>query len=134
MYSRSSRFAIPDSIAGSIILLVIVLLILAIWLMVKAAELVARVVMLYPQYRRVVLTTLWVCLGLWTATTMTATMHGQSQLTGVLACCALGTTGLLVILAKTIETHADPLFKKPPERLVTSVLGHRWWHPTEGAA
>jgi hypothetical protein len=123
---RSARYSDSDMGAGSVAFLVVVLLILLIYLTVKAINLIVRAFCKRPKHKA-----LWTALiSVAVSMLLTLLTHGNA-ITVMLTCISV-----LVLLLTTyiIDVYYDNLFQKPPETLVNTVLHNSWWDMGDSVA
>lgn len=119
-YSWENQLA--GGAAGMAMLLAIVALLVILWLAVKAAELVVRVLAAHPRSRP-----LWVAIGLLFAAGLgVAATGGEYALVNALAAVSLP---VLVAVARTVELYHDRLLQPEWTRdaVVHRVLHEPWW-------
>src|SRR5260221_13092917 len=132
MDSRPPTFDLDGMTAANgfmwLFLMAIVLLALAFYLLVKAINLVVRVLMRYP--RTMVLWVLLIlCVGTWGVAAYAVTSAPTSELPQI----AIGAAGILtvtlLVTARTVEVAHDDLFQpeRPRGTLILNVLKRPWW-------
>ncbi len=105
--------------AGSVAFLVAVMLILLIYLTVKAINLIVRAFCKRPKHKA-----LWTAL-ISVAVSLLLTLLTRGNVIAVMLTCI--SVLALLLTAYIIDVYYDNLFQKPPESLVSSVLHNSWW-------
>jgi hypothetical protein len=118
-----------ETLAASLLLIAVVVLVLLIWLGFKALNLLIRVVKKYPT-NRWLWGSLLVCLLSWLGACLLAVSHigTQESLYAVGIAWALLATGFLLCVARVVELAGDQLLQIPPDTFVNTVLRTPWWN------
>ncbi len=118
----SNSSASETFLAEAVIGLYILCLVVAIWLAIKAFELVARVMVAHPNNKP-----MWGALGLFLVSLLAASLTGW-QYEALDALVPLTGTGL-VATAKVVELYYDQLFQRELNRhaLADAVVNQPWW-------
>jgi len=125
----SSDNELFSGIANGIVVLIIVCLIIAIFLLYKAINLVIRVFTKYPQVKA-----LWIVLALTIGFPLLAVVLPQvlpatadtQTIEEIATGLAAISAGALLVICRVVEVYYDEVFIKEPEPLVTQML-HRPW-------
>jgi hypothetical protein len=108
---------------GELVALGVVVAILLAWLLVKATELIIRVMAAHPENRA-----MRIALGAFALTTVSALITGGRY--SLLDTAAVAAFGALVLTAKVVEVYYDQLLQVEwsRETVVNSVLHEPWWN------
>lgn len=123
MSRHSYRGDFAEGLGGGVVLIAIVLLVLALYLTIKAINLVVRVLGKYPDNKA-----LWIALGCVGCFGLLAAITQGEPV--ALTLCGLSVVALLII-ARIVEVYYDNTFQRERGPLVAEVLRRSWW---EGAA
>lgn len=132
MYRRSSSAgdAFAMGAASGVLLIALGLLVLAIWVTVKAINLLVRVYSRYP-HNRALHVALGSCLGLWALTLFSAVVTSDAPIIGVFLTGAMLSTLALLLTAWVVEVYYDERFRRErPQGLpIMEILKEPWWTP-----
>lgn len=129
MYSRYfSTDAYADQLGGGILAIAVFLLVVGIWLLVQAFNLVLRVLVRYRQER-----ILWIMLVAttlaWIIAALAAGLRANTSIVGGCAVLAAISTGVFLLVCRIIELLHDERFQEEPRRglMLEKVLARPWW-------
>jgi hypothetical protein len=126
---RHSDNDLADGMAGGMAVIAIAVIILAIYLTVKAINLVVRVLSKYPVSRCPGCKIVWICLGcVFVCGFLAAVTDGESV---AVVLCGFS-VAILLITSRLVELYYDGNFQQDRGPLLTQVLrGSSWWEGTE---
>ncbi len=110
--------------AGAALVLVIAMLLAIVWIIVRAANLVLRVLVAHPQSKPLLAAFAFLVLAL-LAAVFTDWQHDWLTVAVALS------VGVLLLVARGVELYHDELFQRPRTRevFVHEVLHEPWWGP-----
>lgn len=114
---------LEDELGAAAVAVAAVAILITIWLTVKAAELVIRVMVAHPTNKA-----MWVALGAFFLATLGPLLtHGQYPFLDAMPFVALLA---LIVTAKVVELSHDRLLQREwsPEAVVHEVLHEPWWN------
>lgn len=112
-----------DELAGGIVEIAIVVLVILIYLAIRAINLIVRVLAKYPHVK-----TLWILLACALGLSVVAiALQGQGILQQGIATLAGLCWAALLCACKFVEVYYDTLFQQPRIGTVHQVLHQPWW-------
>jgi hypothetical protein len=117
----SSRWesALAGTILGLMLVVALVVLLIAAWCLVRATNLVLRVLVRHPKSRA-----LWLALALFFAFVALAAV----ELTPIFFGLAFAAGLVLVLVARGVDLYYSELFEEPPSLTgLTHDVLHEWW-------
>jgi len=119
-HSGGSGAALAGSIAATVLIVGVVLLLIAAYFLVRSVNLVLAVLVRYPRSRR----PLWLCLALFASVSFGAAFNPSALLLG----CTAASYAIVLLVAHSIELRHAESFEEPASygQLKDDVL-HHWW-------
>lgn len=129
MYARHSYpDAYADQFAGGMLAIAAFVLVVGIWLLVQAFNLVLRVLVRYRRER-----VLWIALGVmiltWTTAALAAVTVPNRSVAIACAVAAAVATAVFLLVCRVVELLHDDLFQEEPRPglMLERTLARPWW-------